>query len=357
MRFVLIAGPTASGKSALALALARRLGSAVVNADASQVYADLRILTARPGAGEAGETRHELYGHVDAAEPYAVGRWLSDVHSVLNSLRTGADAIYPQPGGRPAQAHQSANVPIIVGGTGLYFEGLTRGLVDIPEIPEDIRAKWRAAAPADLHPELARRDPVMAARLRPSDPQRLARALEVLDATGRSLADWQQDLAAPLIDPEDALRMVLSPERAALRERIARRLDAMIGEGAVEEAARLDARGLDPALPAMKALGVRPFAAARRGDLTLDEAVERTRLATGRYAKRQSTWFRNRMADWLHVAPEEALDVALREIEERGIAEPTNRHPGRRVSAEPGSQAGQGDLPDDDPGSRCARPG
>ena len=168
--------------------------------------------------------------------------------------------------------------------------------------------------------ELARRDPVMAGRLRRTDPQRLMRALEVIDATGRSLADWQAETSAPALEPASTLRLVLSPERAALDERIARRLDLMLEQGAAEEAERLVDRGLDPALPAMKALGVAPLSAWRRGEISRDVAVERTRLDTRRYAKRQSTWFRNRMADWIHVAPEEALDRALKEIEARELA-------------------------------------
>lgn len=321
IRAVLIAGPTASGKSALALALAREFGGVVVNADASQVYADLRILTARPSEDEERAAPHLLYGHVDAAEPYAVGRWLADVHMVINSLGIGAEPASQQDGASPPALTKLSKTPIFVGGTGLYLDAMTQGLASVPDIPDAIRMKWRGAGPeVDLHAELRRRDPEMAARLRPSDPQRLMRALEVIDATGRSLADWQRATGAGLIDPAETLRVVLAPERAALRERIARRLDAMVEAGAVAEAARFAARGLGPDLPASKALGVAQFAAVARGEASLDEALERTRLDTGRYAKRQSTWFRNRMADWLHVAPEAALDLALREIARRRLA-------------------------------------
>ncbi|MDR4306374.1 tRNA (adenosine(37)-N6)-dimethylallyltransferase MiaA [Chelatococcus sambhunathii] len=316
IRAVLIAGPTASGKSALALALAERLSGVVVNTDASQVYRDLRILTARPSAEEEARAPHALYGHVDAGEAYGVGRWLADAAMVINRLSTGAEPTSQQ---SPMGA-ADRSLPIFVGGTGLYFDALTKGLAEIPAIPETIREKRRGFGPASaLYAELARRDPAMAGRLRPTDPQRLMRALEVLDATGRSLADWQAETGTPPLDPDAALRIVLAPDRAALDVAIARRLEAMIADGAAEEARALVDRGLDPALPAMKALGVAPLSAWARGALSREEAVERTRLGTRRYAKRQSTWFRNRMADWIHVAPEEALDATLGEIETRGL--------------------------------------
>lgn len=312
IRAILIAGPTASGKSALALALAERFGGVVVNADASQVYADLRLLSARPSEADEARTPHALYGHVDAAEAYAVGRYLDDVHRVINSLATGLEPGFQQTDG-------TGLLPIFVGGTGLYLEALTAGLAAVPAIPHEIRAHWRSFGSApELHAELARRDPEMAARLRPTDPQRLIRALEVLDATGRSLASWQEEATRGPLDPADTLCIALAPDRAILRDRIAARLEIMVAEGAIEEAAKLDARGLDPSLPAMKALGVRPFAAHARGEISLDEALERTRLDTGRYAKRQSTWFRNRMPGWLQAAPNEALELTTNEIERRG---------------------------------------
>ncbi|HVI28474.1 tRNA (adenosine(37)-N6)-dimethylallyltransferase MiaA [Hansschlegelia sp.] len=299
IRAVLIAGPTASGKSALALDLARRMGGAVVNADALQVYRDLRVLTARPSAADEAAAPHRLYGHVDASEPYGVGLWLDEATRLL----------------------EEREAPLVfVGGTGLYFEALTNGLARVPDIPQAVRARWRAASSAELQRELSRRDPEMAARLRPSDPQRLTRALEVIDATGRSLADWQRETSPGPLDAGDALRIVLAPERAALDARIAQRLEGMMAAGAAEEAERLAARELDPTLPAMKALGVVPLAAWRRGEIDRVAAVERVRLDTRRYAKRQTTWFRNRMADWLHVAPEAALDRAMSEIERRGLA-------------------------------------
>jgi tRNA dimethylallyltransferase len=295
---VLIAGPTASGKSALALALAERFDGVVVNADATQVYADLRALSARPSDADLARAPHALYGHVDGATPYSVNRWLEDVDHALRDRR----------------------LPIVVGGAGLYLDALTRGLSAVPEIAPEVRARWRGVGPeVDLHAELAKRDPVMAARLRPSDPQRLMRALEVIESTGRSLSLWQQETGAPRIAAETALRIVLAPDRSALDHRIARRLEVMLEEGAAEEAERLVARGLPEGAPVMKAVGVWAFAAWTRGEIAREEAVERTRLDTRRYAKRQSTWFRNRMADWLHVAPEDAERAALDALAIRGV--------------------------------------
>lgn len=321
IRAILIAGPTASGKSRLALALARATGGFVVNADASQVYADLRVLTARPDEDDERAAPHLLYGHVDAAEPHAVGRWLTEAGMVINRLRTGVVTDFEQSGDKPATGARALGTPIFVGGTGLYFDALINGLAEIPAIPDKVRAHWRAFGSAGaLHDELTRRDPEMARRLRPTDPQRLMRALEVIDATGRSLAEWQAETTEGLLDQRDTLRIALAPDRAALDLVIARRLEAMVAAGAIEEAERLTARGLDPALPAMKALGVAAFSAVARQELSLGQAIERTRLDTRRYAKRQSTWFRNRMADWIHVPPQEAEGVAGREIERRGLS-------------------------------------
>lgn len=316
IRSVLIAGPTASGKSALALALAREIGGVVVNADAIQVYADLRVLTARPSPEAEAEAPHRLYGHVSAEDPYAVGRWLTEATKVINALTPEADRSGEAGAGKPP----SRAIPVFVGGTGLYFTALTSGLASVPDIPPDVRARWRGAAPSGLHQILARRDPEMAARLRSSDPQRLLRALEVIDATGRSLADWQRDTPPGPVGPGSALRIVLSPDRINLDGAIQRRLEAMVAAGAAEEARALVARGLDPSLPAMKALGVGALAAWANGTIAREEALERTRVETRQYAKRQSTWFRNRMADWLHVAPEWALETATAQIGRRGVA-------------------------------------
>lgn len=289
-RAVLIAGPTASGKSALALRLARERDGIVVNADSMQVYDRLSILTARPSPEDLSAAPHRLYGHVDPRLPYSVARWLAEVAIELD--RAAAER-------RPA---------IIVGGTGLYFRALTQGLSDIPAIPDAIRARWRdfaaEAGPQALADELAARDPLMAARLRPSDTQRQTRALEVIDATGRSLADWQSvPKAPPLLDPAYCERLVLMPERAWLHGRINRRFDAMLALGALDEARAIDALDLAADLPARRAIGVGPMIAAARGDMPLDAAIERAKAETRQYAKRQMTWFRNQMTDWRAVDP------------------------------------------------------
>ncbi|MDQ0316561.1 tRNA (adenosine(37)-N6)-dimethylallyltransferase MiaA [Amorphus orientalis] len=286
---VLIAGPTASGKSALAARLADALGGVIVNADSMQVYRELRILTARPSAEEEAARPHRLYGHVSAAEAYSVARWLADVDGVL------------------AEADQTGRTPIIVGGTGLYFTALVTGLSEVPEIPEAIRSYWRARGRADggaaLHETLRERDPVMAERLRPSDPQRIVRALEVMEATGRSLADWQAEAAPPRLDPARCHKVVLAPDRADLRVRIETRFSQMLEEGAREEVKALDRLDLDPALPAMKAIGVAPLLAHSMGLLSLEGARDRAVADSARYAKRQETWFRNRFADWDRLDP------------------------------------------------------
>lgn len=292
-RAILIAGPTASGKSALAVTLAERLGGTVVNADSMQVYRDLAILTARPPHAEHARAPHRLYGHVDATEAYSVGRWLDDAAGVLAERQ----------------------MPVFVGGTGLYFDALTTGIAPVPAIPAETRQRVRAravdGAPA-LHAELARRDPETAAILRPGDTQRVLRALEVLEATGRPLSSWQREPASsPLLDPGRVLRIMLTPERAWLRARIAARFEAMTAMGALDEVSALLARALDPALPVMKALGVASLAAHLRGEIGRDEAIARAILETGRYAKRQDTWFRNRMADWPKSTPDTALDTVL----------------------------------------------
>ena len=283
---VLIAGPTASGKSALALELAETLGGVVVNADSMQIYDGLRILTARPSAEEEARVPHRLYGHVDPSRPFSVADWLADADAALAGVRA------------------EGRVPIFVGGTGLYFEALTKGLAPVPAIPAGVRAHWRGEAErlgaAGLHGELARRDSAMAERLRPSDTQRITRALEVIEATGRSLAEWQAaEHSAPLVAAETAARIVLEPERSVLHRRIAMRFEAMVGQGAVEEAAAFAARGLAPAMPAMRAIGVAALADVAAGRISLAAGIERGIVETRQYAKRQSTWFRGRMGDWL----------------------------------------------------------
>jgi tRNA dimethylallyltransferase len=292
---LLIAGPTASGKSALALALAERYGGVIVNADSMQVYRDLRIITARPTAEEERHVPHRLYGHVDAAENYSVGRWCQDVHAVLNELRA------------------AEKLPILVGGTGLYFKVLTQGLSAVPPTPPEIRAAVRARCDAEgalvLHAELARRDPATAARLKPGDRMRIARALEVLEATGRSLSDWHRDGMPALLPAGDAVRVFLDVDRAELHRRIDARFDAMLAAGALEEVRALAARGLDPMLPAMKAHGVPWLRRHLAGEISLAEAAEGGKADTRRYTKRQVTWFRHQMPGWPWQSPEGAREL------------------------------------------------
>jgi tRNA dimethylallyltransferase len=283
-RAILIAGPTASGKSALAVALAERHGGVVINADSMQVYRELRILTARPSPEEEARVPHALYGFVPASDAYSVGRYLADAARVI------------------AAARAERRVPIVVGGTGLYFKALLEGLSPIPAVPEAIRARWRAEArrlgAAALHLMLAERDPRMAARLRPRDPQRIVRALEVLEATGRSLADWQRVPGKPVLAAETAIRIVVSPDRTELYRRCDARFEEMLRQGALEEAAALRALALDPKLSAMTALGVSPLLAHLAGEVTLEEAATQAKADTRSYAKRQLTWLRRNMIAW-----------------------------------------------------------
>lgn len=295
-RALLIAGPTASGKSALALAaaeagLARGRPAVVVNADSMQVYDALRLLTARPSPEEAARAPHRLYGHVPADERYSVGRWLADIAPVL------------------AASREAAGLAVVVGGTGLYFKALTEGLTELPDIPADVRrqlaAELAARGPEALHRMLRERDPRAAAAIRPADRQRIVRALEVVEATGRPLSDWQAESAgATLVPAGAARRVVVAPERAALVARIEKRFDAMLRQGALEEVAMLLARGLDPDLPVMKATGLRELAAVLSGTASLQSATAAAKAATRRYAKRQATWLRHQMADWPRLIPE-----------------------------------------------------
>jgi len=262
-----------------------------------QVYRDLKVLTARPAEADEAAVAHALYGYVDAAVPHSVAAWLDDAAATLARIR------------------QDGRVPVITGGTGLYLAALTEGLSPVPRVPHDVRRAWRERqvreSAAALHAELALRDPRMAERLRPSDPQRVVRALEVIEGTGRSLADWQRARTPPVLPPGPQVRrLVIAPPRVALRAAISARFSRMLHEGAVEEAAALAARGLDPGLPAMKAIGVAPLAALAAGRLGRDEAAERAVTETRRYAKRQETWFRHRFADWPRAAgPEEGIAV------------------------------------------------
>ena len=282
-RAVLIAGPTASGKSALALVRAEAEGAVIVNADSLQVYSGLRLITARPTDEELARAPHRLYGEIAPSIRFSTGAWARAAAAVIAG---GGDA------------------PLIfVGGTGLYFEALTEGLADVPDVPPAALAAAEAEL-AGLDREargrlIAARDPLIATRLRAPDPQRVARALAVLNATGRSLASFQDAKAEGLLAGFEIERIVLSPEREVLRGRIARRLETMFATGAVEEVRALLALGLDPALPAMKAIGVPEIAAMLRGEIDQATAVARAITATHQYAKRQRTWFRGRMADWI----------------------------------------------------------
>lgn len=279
---VLIAGPTASGKSAAALALAERVGGTLINADSMQIYRELEVLTARPSAEDMARVPHRLYGHVSVREPYSVGRYQSDAAAAL------------------AETRAAGRCPIFVGGTGLYFAALTEGLADIPPVPAAVRARVRAhretAGAEAFFAELAARDPEAGARLKPGDTQRVLRAMEVLEATGRPLSDWQAHAGEPVLAGLTFARFVLAPPRADLYAAIDARFEAMMEHGALEEAQAL--AGLDPVLSAAKILGLRPLQALAAGQMSRQEALTAARTASRQYAKRQLTWFRHRMADW-----------------------------------------------------------
>jgi tRNA dimethylallyltransferase len=292
-RAVLIAGPTASGKSAAALDLARRLGGVIVNADAMQVYRELKLLNARPGPEEERLAPHRLFGHVPAAEAYSAARWLADAREALSEA-------WGQ--GRPA---------VVVGGTGLYFRSLEQGLSDIPDVPPKIRAKWREAlaerGAEALHGELAARAPDEARLLRPSDGQRLARALEVLEATGEPpSAHHARASEASALAGAEVIRVAIVLERSELYRRCDERLLRMVEQGALDEVERLLALNLDPALPAMRAIGVAPLARHLSGDIGLDEAIRIAQRDTRNYAKRQLTWLRHQMPDYAVLPDAEA---------------------------------------------------
>jgi tRNA dimethylallyltransferase len=295
---VLIAGPTASGKSAAALALAEHINGAVINADSMQVYREAPILTAQPDADAQARALHLLYGHISANQVYSTGRYAEDAHDALTKARA------------------MGKVPIFVGGTGLYFTALTDGLAQIPPIPADIRAEARALLEeigvAQLHGRLALRDPETAALLRPSDPQRTLRAYEVLEATGRALSHWQRETGMPVLEGLRLARFVLDPPRPLLRAAIAERFEIMLERGGLEEALAL--ASLDPALPAAKLLGLRQLIALARGEMTQDAAILDAVTATRQFAKRQMTWFRNRMADYVRIDPNDGNIITAYEL-------------------------------------------
>jgi tRNA dimethylallyltransferase len=284
---VLIAGPTASGKSAQALALAEEIGGVVINADSMQVYREAPILTAQPSVADRARVPHLLYGHVSTSQVYSVGSWRDDAIAAL------------------AEAKAMKRTPVFVGGTGLYFMALTEGLAEVPPTPPEIRDAARALLDdigvEALHAKLTDRDPLTASRLRPSDPQRVLRAFEVFEATGRPLAEWQSAPAEPVLKDKKIAAFVLDPPRPELRARIAARFEAMVDQGGMEEAQSL--AGLDPGLPAAKLLGLRPLQALAAGTLTRAEALDAAITATRQFAKRQMTWFRHRMPHYIWFDP------------------------------------------------------
>ncbi|THD36785.1 MAG: tRNA (adenosine(37)-N6)-dimethylallyltransferase MiaA [Sphingomonas sp.] len=276
-KVALIAGPTASGKSALALMLAEEHGGTIINADSAQVYRDLRIVTARPSAAEEARAPHRLFGHVDAADTgYSAARWASEAREAIDA------------------AVAAGSLPILVGGTGLYLRTLIDGIAPVPEIDPAIRAEARAMPVAEAHAALAKMDPEQAANLSPTDTTRVARALEVIRSTGKSIADWRRERVGGIGDRVDLRALILLPPREWLNERIDRRFAAMVDEGAMDEVAALVAREDVPLdAPIRRAIGLPELAAAALGTITLAEAIERASLATRQYAKRQYTWFRN----------------------------------------------------------------
>lgn len=282
----LIAGPTASGKSALALNLARETGALIINADSQQLYADLRVLTARPSPEDEAQADHRLYGVADAADAWSVGKWSRAALNLLDIAR--AD-------GRPA---------ILVGGTGLYFTALTRGLAEIPPVPQSVRdaveADYMAQGEAAFRARLAEIDAEAARSIEQGDRQRLVRAMSVHSASGRALSDWKAD-TRPLLSPGSWRGRVIEPDRADLYANCDRRVDLMMENGALDEVRALTARNLSPALPAMKAVGVRELAAYLAGEVGRDEAIDALKQATRNYAKRQLTWFRNQTPGWARV--------------------------------------------------------
>lgn len=291
-RALLIAGPTASGKSALALAVARARDGVVINTDSMQVYRDLRVLTARPTPEEEATAPHRLYGTVDAAVNFSAGAWVDAARDVLNEVSA------------------AGKLPIFIGGSGLYFKALIRGLSAVPPIPDtirdDVRARLGRNGPEALHAELAARDPVSAAKLNVRDRTRIARALEVIEATGRALTDWHNNALPPLLPPDGVTAVFLAPDRDDLYARIDARFVRMLDEGALDEAEALAARRLDPLLPAMKAHGVPALIKYLRGEISREEACATGQADTRHYAKRQFTWFRHQLPEFEWMTPVEA---------------------------------------------------
>jgi len=287
-RAILIAGPTASGKSSVALKLAQAYNGIIINADSMQVYRELRILSARPSTDDEAVASHCLYGTVPAAQAYSTGMWVEDVAATLETVWS------------------QGRTPIIVGGTGLYFYALENGLSPVPDIPLEVREKWRETLAADgvapLYEALKSLDYPMAEKLKPNDSQRIVRALEVMEATGVSLSQWhERDHSAPVLAGSDIVRLVVSVERQEIYRRCDRRLDTMVEMGGLDEVRDLLALKLDPRLPAMKALGVPQLGEYLKGEVALEKAIERTKTETRRYAKRQLTWIKRNMISWNHI--------------------------------------------------------
>lgn len=280
-RLALIAGPTASGKSALALELAERRRGVVINADSAQVYRDLRIVSARPSIEEEARAPHRLYGYRDGTDPCSAADWAHDAKAAIRDAR------------------QEGRLPILVGGTGLYLRTLLEGIAPVPAIDPDIRAQARAMPVAEAHAALRREDPAAAERLRSSDTTRVARALEVVRSTGRPLSDWQKEKSGGIASEARVAPLILLPPRDWLYARCDRRFETMMGETGLCEVRALLGRGLDPALPVMRAIGVPEIAAYLSGELSREEALTAGRTATRQYAKRQYTWFsRQPPAEW-----------------------------------------------------------
>lgn len=290
---VLIAGPTASGKSALALELAARADGVVINADSMQVYRDLRIITARPTDDEMSRAPHRLYGHIGAEEIYSAGRWLREAEVEI------------------AEARMAGKAAIVIGGTGLYFSALLKGLSAVPEVSAEVRQQIRDLGDTKenkaLHALLIARDPRTAAEIRVSDRQRILRALEVVEATGRGLAEWREEPGVPVLNSGDYQAIFLETDREALGTRIDARFDKMLAEGTLDEVKALAARNLDPKMPAMKAHGVPWLIKYLNGEMPLEEAAAQGKRDTRQYAKRQETWFRNQLPEFQWVKPEDAF--------------------------------------------------
>jgi tRNA dimethylallyltransferase len=292
---VLIAGPTASGKSALGIKLAQALDGVVINADSMQVYRDLRVITARPDPAEEAQAPHRLYGHVDVAVNFSVGRYVADTVEVLRGL--------------------DGRVPIFVGGTGLYFKALTEGLSDMPPVPDEVREQVRRESEGletpELHRLLLERDPETARTLRPSDRLRIQRALEIFAATGQPFVSFHGARQPGPLNDLSVIKLFLAPEREELRRRIDTRFLAMMDQGALDEVRALGERNLDPMLPAMRAHGVPGLLAHLRGEIGLEEAITKGQGDTRRYAKRQFTWFRHQLPDWTWVEPEQGFEAVM----------------------------------------------